>query len=374
VNCANCHQPSGTALGVFDARAATPLSLTNIVNGSLVDQAGDAANRVVVPADTVHSRILQRMRIRGPGQMPPIATNERDLAGESLLAQWIAALAEPVTGQPVSRIVNLAARAQVGTGGSTLIAGFVIPPGAGKTVLVRGVGPGLAAAPFNVGGTLADPVLTILGPDSTTRIAAFNDNWSAGDAAAFGAMGAFALPAGSRDAAIVARLSPGAYTAQLSGGNGSTGVALLELYDGDVDPSPSASRLVNTAVRAQVGSGANVLIPGVVISAGAPKNVLLRAVGPGLAAAPFNVSGALAEPIVTLFFGTQSVATAAAWNAASNAAAIREAARLASAFPLAEGSRDSAMLVTLSPGAYTIQVSGANNTTGVALVEIYEVP
>ena len=73
----------------------------------------------------------------------------------------------------------------------------------------RGRVPALAAAPFNVGGTLADPQLTLFGPNSSTRVAATNDNWAAVDAATFAAVGAFALPAGSRDAAIVARLAPG---------------------------------------------------------------------------------------------------------------------------------------------------------------------
>jgi hypothetical protein len=102
--------------------------------------------------------------------------------------------------------------------------------------------------------------------------------------------------------------------------------------------------------------------------------VLIRAVGPGIAAAPFNVPGTLAEPVVTLFTGAQSVATNTAWNSAPNAAEIRATARTVGAFPLAEGSRDSVLLVTLPSGAYTIQVSGTNGTTGVALVEVYEVP
>ncbi len=132
--------------------------------------------------------------------------------------------------------------------------------------------------------------------------------------------------------------------------------------------------MVNTAVRAQVGTGANILIPGLVVSDGAPKTVLIRAVGPGIAAAPFNVAGTLAEPVITVFTGSQSVATNAGWNTATNAATIREAARSVGAFALAEGSRDSALLLTLPAGAYTIQVAGANNSNGVALVEVYEVP
>ena len=370
-NCAQCHQPGGTALGTWDARSSIPLTLANLINGPLIDNAGDSANRVIAPGDTTHSRLLQRISTRGPGQMPALATNERDLAAESLLAQWIAALANSGPTEPPSRLINLAARAQVGTGANALIAGFVIGPGTEKNILIRATGPAIAAAPFNVTGTLADPVLTVFGPDSTTRIAATNDNWSATDATTFAATGAFALPAGSRDAALVARLAPGAYTAQVTGTASTTGVALVEIYD--AEPAAS-SRLINTAVRAQVGTGASILIPGLVIGTGAPKNVLIRAVGPTLGAAPFNVPGVLAQPVVTLFSGPQAVATNTAWNAAPNAAAIRDAARAVGAFALAEGSRDSALLVTLPPGAYTIQVAGANNTTGVALVEIYEVP
>jgi hypothetical protein len=306
--------------------------------------------------------------------MPPIATNERDLAGESLLTQWIATLDDPTTPRAPSRLVNLAARAQVGTGANALFAGFVIAPGEPKTILVRGVGPALSAAPFGIPGTLADPVLSIFGPDSSTRVAAANDDWNAADAATFSATGAFALPPGSRDAAVVAQFPPGSYTVQLTGSGAGSGVALIELYDADRVVPGSTARLINTAVRAQVRVGANILIPGLVVSDGAPKTVLIRAVGPGIAAPPFNVAGTLNEPVVTVFAGTQSVATNAAWNAAPNAPAIREAARTVGAFALAEGSRDSALLLTLPAGAYTIQVAGANNTTGVALVEVYEVP
>jgi uncharacterized repeat protein (TIGR03806 family) len=372
VNCAPCHQPTGTALGAWDARASTPLSLTNLINGPLIDDGGDRANRVLVPGDPAHSRLLQRIALRGPNQMPPVATNERDLAGEALLREWIAALAEPAPVQTASRMINLSARAQVGTGADALICGFVVSPGSNKTVLVRAIGPALAASPFNLTGTLVDPVLTLYGPNSSTAIAATNDNWNSADAPTFTTNGAFMLPSGSADAAVVARLAPGAYTAQVTAPNNATGLALVEIYDADSDSA--AAHLVNLAVRAQVGIGASALIPGLVIGNGAPKTVLIRAVGPGLAAAPFNVSGTLAEPVVTLFAGSQSVATNRAWNSSSDAAAIREAARNVGAFALAEGSRDSALLVALPPGAYTLQVSGANNTNGVALVEVYEVP
>src|SRR6185295_775923 len=100
----------------------------------------------------------------------------------------------------------------------------------------------------------------------------------------------------------------------------------------------------------------------------AAKTVLVRAVGPTLGAAPFNVPGTLAEPVVTLFSGSQSIATNRGWGTASNTAAMRDTTRAVGAFALPEGSRDSALIISLMPGAYTIQVTGANNTTGVALV------
>jgi hypothetical protein len=272
-------------------------------------------------------------------------------------------------------MVNLAARARVGTGDDAAIVGFVVGPGNGTRVLVRAIGPTLATSPFNLPGTLNDPVLTVFGPDSSTRLAATNDNWNATDAAVFNAVGAFSLLPDSRDAAIVTHLAPGAYTAQVSGTGNPAGVALVEVYA--TEPSgtgSSPSRLINLSVRANVGAGDNVLIPGLVVSAGAPKRVLVRAVGPTLAAAPFNVPGALARPVITLFRGTQAIAANAAWNSAPNAAEIRATARTVGAFALLEGSRDSALLVDLPAGAYTLQVAGADDTSGVALLEVYEAP
>jgi hypothetical protein len=184
---------------------------------------------------------------------------------------------------------------------------------------------------------------------------------------------AFPLPENSADSALLVTLAPGDYTAQATSANGASGVALVEVYDADAAGSSGASRLLNASVRAHVGTGANVLIPGLVVGEGASKTVLIRAVGPGLT--PHGVTDALAQPVMTLFSpGNQPLLTNAGWNNAPNVADIRSAAARVNAFALSEGSRDSALLTTLSPGAYTIQVSGANATTGIALVEVYEVP
>jgi hypothetical protein len=127
------------------------------------------------------------------------------------------------------RLINLAVRSAAGSGDSTLIAGFVISGQASKTVLIRAIGPTLAQ--FGVGSVLADPQLKLFN-SSSNQIGA-NDDWG-GDAtlaATFAKVGAFALPSGSKDAAILVTLVPGSYSAQVTSANGTTGIALLEVYD-----------------------------------------------------------------------------------------------------------------------------------------------
>jgi len=107
-NCSQCHQPGGTAVGAFDARARTPLSLAGIVNGRLLSGVAAAGDAILTPGDEAHSMLLRRLMGNGVNRMPPVGSNERDRAGESLIAEWIADLARF---KPPSRLLNLAARA-----------------------------------------------------------------------------------------------------------------------------------------------------------------------------------------------------------------------------------------------------------------------
>src|SRR4051812_47677994 len=218
----------------------------------------------------------------------------------------------------VLSVSNLSTRAQVGTGGDILIAGFNVGPGQNKTILIRATGPALSG--FGVSGTLADPKLELY--SGSTKIAE-NDNWGTpvGTAAqvtanSFSTVGAFPLTAGSRDAALLATLAPGSYTAQVSGVGGGTGVALIEVYEvGAVN-----ARLTNISTRAQVGVGGNILIPGLVISPGqGTRRLLIRAAGPTLV--PLGVTGALADPTMTVSNGTTTVATNNDWGTPSGTGA-----------------------------------------------------
>ncbi len=268
------------------------------------------------------------------------------------------------------RLANLSVRTQAGTGDATLIAGFALgaaSPAATPTrpLLVRAIGPTLSV--FGVDGPLADPALTLAPLGGATL--ASNDNWS-GSAElknAFASVGAFALANDtSRDAALLVALPPGAYTATVSGGSG---VALVEVYDAGTALTP---RLTNLSARTLAGTGANALIAGFVVDGTLPKKLLLRAAGPTLAA--FGIGNVLADPVLTLRPLNSETIVAANDNWAGTAA-LRAAFTSVGAFAFsADTSLDAAIAIELPPGAYTATVSGKNNTTGVALVEVYELP
>ncbi len=273
-----------------------------------------------------------------------------------------------------NRLANLSSRAIAGLADRLLIPGFVISGTEPKTILIRAAGPALAG--FGVAGTVVDPSLTVFNGNGNS--VATNDNWSsATNASAIGAVaarvGAFDFAAGSRDAAALLTLNPGPYTVQVRGGAGETsGVALVEVYD--AQDNLGSGRLLNIATRAFVGTGGDLLITGIVVQGDAPKTVLVRAVGPGLT--PFGVGGVLANPRLRIFRGNDPIGENNGWDEGGTAAAgrISAAATKAGAFALAPGSRDSAVLLTLTAGAYSAQVSGADGGTGVALVEVYEIP
>lgn len=273
-----------------------------------------------------------------------------------------------------NRFLNLASRAVVGSGERVLIAGFALGGSADdlrhtRTMLIRAVGPALVQ--FGVFAALAAPRLTLF---AGSQVVASNAGWSNNaDAVAIRAAtdrtGAFPLATGAADSALLVTLPPGNYTAQVTSGDGATGVALVELYDLD---QPELSRLKNVSTRMRVQGGEGVPITGFVIDGGVKKSVLLRAAGPALAG--FGVGEVLARPRLTLYRNGQVVATAAGWGAATNVTAIRAAAAAVNAFAFGEGSADTALLTDLEPGTYSLLVSAADGGTGVTLVEVYEVP
>ena len=275
------------------------------------------------------------------------------------------------SGADPGRIANFSIRSNAGSGAQTLIVGFAIDGAStanGQSLLLRGVGPGLTG--FNITGALADPKLELF--RGATKLLE-NDNWDAttGIPALASQVSAFALTAGSRDAALQQTALPaGAYTAQISSVTaGQTGIALAEIFDATA-AGANARQLVNVSARTQVAGGDNTLIAGFVIGGATARTVLIRAAGPVLSG--FGVTGVLADPKLALYRDATVLAESDNWQ---TSAAVVNAFTMTGAFDFNARSRDAVLLVTLPPGAYTAQVSGAAaNASGVALVEIYTLP
>jgi len=290
-------------------------------------------------------------------------------AGATLSSPGVA----PAVPAPVpARLVNISSRASVATGANAMIAGFVVtgPPGSTEQVLIRGIGPALVQ--FGITNPLQQPVLTLF--DSKGNQIATDTSWEADTnftqvVAAEFTTGAFALVYDTNDSALLVSLPPGSYTAQVTSGDGTTGVALAEVYE----VSSSNAELTNISTRAFVGTGASVEIAGIVVGGAQSQKLLVRAVGPTLA--QYGVTGPLAQTSLSLVDSAgNQVATNTGWSTGSNSTAVASATTAAGAFPLPQGSADSALVVTLAPGSYTAVVSGVGTSTGIALVEVYVVP
>lgn len=273
----------------------------------------------------------------------------------------------PPTGE-AAHLVNISARAGAGAGDQTCITGFVVRGGS-RSILVRTVGPTLQ--PQGVTGFAADPALKLY--DGGT-LGDTNDNWGAAANAAaiattMSTVGAFDLPAASKDAALLVNATEGVHSVHASDPSGTAGVVLSEIYDAGTGGS---GRLVNCSARVQVGTGDALGILGFVIQGEGPATVLLRAVGPSLKGQ--GVDAVLADPVLWLHNPTQKVMGNDNWGSAVNQPLLAETMAKVGAFALPDGSKDAALLVQLMPGAYSMTVTGADGGTGVALLEVYLVP
>lgn len=206
-------------------------------------------------------------------------------------------------GAQQTQLSNFSVRAEVGAS-APFIAGFTLTGDATKTVLVRAIGPALSA--FGVMNALPDPKLELFDGNGTKITE--NDNFNDSDAAVFASVGAFVLDTGAKDAALVAALRPGNYTAHVTGPGG--GVALVEVYD----VSGGATRLTNVSTLAMVGRQGAILIPGFTVAAGSgTRRMLLRAAGPALVE-PFGRNDRLANPKIELYAGGTKIAENDDWG------------------------------------------------------------
>lgn len=246
-------------------------------------------------------------------------------------------------------LLNVSTRSIVGIDDQRMIGGFIITGDVFKQIAFRAIGPSLPLI-----SAMANPAITIY--DSAGALVATNQNWNANrDALVSVGLG----PWDEHDAGLITTLAPGSYTAVVNIEDGAGGVGLVELYDLSSDNS---GHIANISTRSKVGTGDDVLIGGFIVGGKEATNVIARAIGPSLAAN--NVTGVLLDPVLELYDATGAqIDSNDDWR--SNEAEI-----IATSIPPADD-RESAIVTTLQPGAYTAIVRGKNGTTGIALVEIY---
>jgi hypothetical protein len=251
-------------------------------------------------------------------------------------------------------LANISTRVTVGTGYRVCIGGFIIQ-GQSKRIGIRGLGPSIQVGGVSVPGTIADPLLEL--HDATGATIFFNDNWRTSQAAEIQNSGL--APGSDLEAALIATLPAGEYTAVLRDTNGSTGIGLIEIYD--LDPRGN-SQLLNLSARAYVGTDDDVLIGGLIVQS-VSRRLLLRALGPELSTS--GVTGELGNPALELYdFNGVILASNDNWRDAPNSSDI-------SATGLAPtDDRESAILAMFGPGTYTAIVRGVGGA-GVGLLEAY---
>ena len=333
-------------------------------------------------------KVSNLVSIRGIAQIPPLTFSAMSdnanvgvtLSGTKLLVSGnnvgsalVTVTATDLDGASVSqsftvnvvsapgRLVNVSTRMQVGLGDNVLIGGFIMRGPSPKRLLIRAIGPS-----SGVPGALADTILEL--HDSTGALIAANDNW--GDAPNKQDMLDTGLPPpGSPNESAILTTVPSdpnnaAYTAIVKGANNTTGVGVVEVYDLDSGPG---STLLNISTRGQVNVDPNALIGGFFLGGTESKRIFIRAIGPSLANA--NVPNPLADPVLDLFDANGTVLDSNNdWGSSPQQAEI-QASGLAPT-----NAKESAVIRTLPVGAYTAIVRGVNNTTGVGVVEVYQLP
>jgi len=260
-------------------------------------------------------------------------------------------------GTGASHLANISTRMKVGTGQNVLIGGFIIRGTQSKTLILRAIGPSLAAA--GVTNVLADPVLEV--HDSAGNVVAINDDWRDGEMASQIQQSGIA-PSDPLESALLVTLAPGSYTAIVSGNGNTGGNGLVEAYEMDAN----TTRLVNISTRGRIGTANEPMIGGL-ITQGGTKKVIIRALGPSLGTGVNAITGALADPTLELRDASGNLlAYNDDWGQSSQVAEI-----LASTIPPVNP-LESAIVATLSAGNYTAIVRSVDGSAGVALVEVYD--
>jgi cyclophilin family peptidyl-prolyl cis-trans isomerase len=364
---------TGVGMTIVNAIAAVPIfNLGSPFNSLPLRNYTGGFIRVTNLVSIAGIRVISPLAFTASSDNPAVAT--ATISGNNLLVTplqpgtaHIMAKATDLDGANVSqtftvtvmtgpaRLANLSTRAQVGTGGDVLIGGFVVSGSSSKRILARGIGPSLVQ--FGVTNALMDPTLELHAQNGALLFS--NDNWTtAPNKQEISDTGR--APGSSQEPAILATLAPGKYTAIVRGSANTTGVALVEVYDQDSGPG---SLLANLSTRGEVGTGANVMIGGVIVTD--DKTVLVRALGPTLT--QFGLANTLADPALEL-----RNAQGALVDSNDNWQTSPQKTQIQATGFAPPNAAEPALYVSLPTGNYTAIVRGVGPApTGTALVEVY---
>lgn len=273
----------------------------------------------------------------------------------------------------ISNITNISTRALVQTGDNVMIAGFIVQGSGPKRVIIRAIGPELSQ--YGVQNPLQDPTLEL--HDSNGALIASNDNWQTTIIGGIVTQDQVQdirnsghAPGDLRESAIIAKLPAGNYTAIVHGVNSTTGVALVEVYD---LAAGASSILGNISTRSFVQTGDNVMIGGFIVQGTTPKSVIIRAIGPEVA--QYGVPNPLADPTLELHDGNGAlIASNDNWQHTIIGGIITQdqVQDIQNSGHAPGEPSESVIIANLPPGNYTAVVRGVSSTTGVALVEVYD--
>jgi hypothetical protein len=324
---------------------------------------------VAEPGYTLHSVNLSAYADGNPHTIlfqydTPSGGGTANFSVDDITLDLVCALSVPTLTAPRTQLANISTRIMVGRGDDVLIGGFIVTGTQAKKVMLRAIGPSLT--PFGISGALADPTLEFHGNGGA--LIASNDNWQTTQiggtitsSQVSEIQNSGLAPTSAMESAVIATVAPGAYTAILRGKNDTTGVAVVEAYD--LAPMVDA-KLANISTRGFVQTGNDILIGGLIVAGNGPATTVVRALGPSLGQA--GIANPLQDPTLELHDGNGTLTNFNDnWVDNGQLTSI-QATGLAPANNL-----ESALLTTLSPGAYTAVVRGKNDSTGIALVEAY---
>lgn len=295
-----------------------------------------------------------------PDVTQPAVANARNLltAGQRRLATALLGIILTSASGADSSLANISTRGYAGTGDEVLIGGMIITGSQPLAVVVRAVGPSINEAFVPVNDQLADPYLQLF---STSGQIDTNDNWA--EHASAGQLPDGLRPAHPAESALVTTLLPGAYTAIVGGVGNTTGIGLIEIFALD---TADAGRLTNISTRGHTGTGDAVLIGGVIVEGDSPRAIAIRARGPSIDTALVPAALQLGDPKIQLFAGSRLIDENDNWRDHYRATELGDVLQ-----PTLD--QEAALVATLAPGAYTAIVTGAGATTGIGIVEVFEI-